>query len=84
MGRARKARDVALPTVMRKIVEHGLDDGGPLFALRQGSGAQLLAQHVDRHQRAVQLELPEGPAIAGIQTLHMRAHLVDRAGGIGA
>ena len=26
---------VALPTVMRKIVEHGLDDGGPLFALRK-------------------------------------------------
>jgi A/G-specific adenine glycosylase len=25
---------VALPTVMRKIVEHGLDDGGPLFAAR--------------------------------------------------
>jgi A/G-specific adenine glycosylase len=23
---------VALPTVMRKIVEHGLDEGGPLFA----------------------------------------------------
>jgi A/G-specific adenine glycosylase len=28
---AQKLRDVALPTVMRKIVEHGLDDGGPLF-----------------------------------------------------
>jgi A/G-specific adenine glycosylase len=27
-------RDVALPTVMRKIVEHGLDEGGPLFAAR--------------------------------------------------
>jgi A/G-specific adenine glycosylase len=26
-----KLRDVALPTVMRKIVEHGLDAGGPLF-----------------------------------------------------
>ncbi len=26
-----KLRDVALPTVMRKIVEHGLDEGGPLF-----------------------------------------------------
>jgi A/G-specific adenine glycosylase len=25
-------RSVALPTVMRKIVEHGLDDGGPLFS----------------------------------------------------
>jgi hypothetical protein len=30
-----KLRDVALPTVMRKIVEHGLDEGGPLFALRK-------------------------------------------------
>ena len=46
--------------------------------------AHLLAQHVDRHQRAFDLELPEGPAIAGIQPLHMRAHLMDRAGGIGA
>jgi A/G-specific adenine glycosylase len=23
---------VALPTVMRKIIEHGLDEGGPLFS----------------------------------------------------
>ncbi len=30
-----KLRDVALPTVMRKIVEHGLDDGGPLFSSRK-------------------------------------------------
>jgi len=28
-------REVALPTVMRKIVEHGLDGGGPLFSLRK-------------------------------------------------
>jgi A/G-specific adenine glycosylase len=28
---AAKLREVALPTVMRKIVEHGLDQGGPLF-----------------------------------------------------
>jgi A/G-specific adenine glycosylase len=27
--------NVELPTVMRKIVEHGLDEGGPLFALRK-------------------------------------------------
>lgn len=27
---AGQLRDVALPTVMRKIVEHGLDEGGPL------------------------------------------------------
>ena len=26
-----KLREVALPTVMRKIVEHGLDEDGPLF-----------------------------------------------------
>ena len=25
-------REVALPTVMRKIVEHGIDEGGPLFS----------------------------------------------------
>ncbi|HEY1877037.1 MAG TPA: A/G-specific adenine glycosylase [Rhizomicrobium sp.] len=31
---AEKLRDVALPTVMRKIVEHGLDLGGPLFAAK--------------------------------------------------
>ena len=30
-----KLRDVALPTVMRKLVEHGLDEGGPLFDLRK-------------------------------------------------
>jgi A/G-specific adenine glycosylase len=29
-----KLGDVALPTVMRKIVEHGLDEGGPLFAAK--------------------------------------------------
>ncbi|MEO8894923.1 MAG: NUDIX domain-containing protein, partial [Rhizomicrobium sp.] len=28
---AANLRDVALPTVMRKIVEHGLEEGGPLF-----------------------------------------------------
>jgi A/G-specific adenine glycosylase len=27
-----KLKDAALPTVMRKIIEHGLDEGGPLFA----------------------------------------------------
>jgi len=29
--------DAALPTVMRKIVEHGLDEGGPLFASQESS-----------------------------------------------
>ncbi|HVV26710.1 MAG TPA: A/G-specific adenine glycosylase [Rhizomicrobium sp.] len=33
-------RRVALPTVMRKIVEHGLDDGGPLFAARPRRSAK--------------------------------------------
>jgi A/G-specific adenine glycosylase len=32
---AEKLRDVALPTVMRKIVEHGIADDGPLFYLRK-------------------------------------------------
>jgi A/G-specific adenine glycosylase len=32
---ADRLREVALPTVMRKIVEHGLDEGGPLFSLRK-------------------------------------------------
>jgi len=31
-------RAVALPTVMRKIVEHGLDNGGPLFSQKQVRG----------------------------------------------
>jgi A/G-specific adenine glycosylase len=34
---AEKLRAVALPTVMRKIVEHGLDEAGPLFAARKTS-----------------------------------------------
>jgi A/G-specific adenine glycosylase len=36
VARAR-LRDVALPTVMRKIVEHGLDEDGPLFAAQTSS-----------------------------------------------
>jgi A/G-specific adenine glycosylase len=32
---ADRLREVALPTVMRKIVEHGLDEGGPLFSSRK-------------------------------------------------
>ncbi len=34
---AEKLREVALPTVMRKIVEHGIDNGGPLFAAHTSS-----------------------------------------------
>jgi A/G-specific adenine glycosylase len=33
-----KLADTALPTVMRKIVAHGLDEGGPLFV--QASSAR--------------------------------------------
>jgi A/G-specific adenine glycosylase len=32
-------KDAALPTVMRKIIAHGLDEGGPLFAKREPSAA---------------------------------------------
>jgi A/G-specific adenine glycosylase len=32
--KADELHKVALPTVMRKIVEHGLDEGGPLFAAK--------------------------------------------------
>jgi A/G-specific adenine glycosylase len=32
-----KLHGVALPTVMRKIIEHGLDAGGPLFAAQTSS-----------------------------------------------
>jgi A/G-specific adenine glycosylase len=31
---AEQLRDVALPTVMRKIVEHGIDEGGPSLATK--------------------------------------------------
>ncbi len=32
-----KLREVALPTVMRKLIEHGLGHGGPLFAAQTSS-----------------------------------------------
>jgi A/G-specific adenine glycosylase len=34
-----KLKDAALPTVMRKIIAHGLDEGGPLFARPERSVA---------------------------------------------
>src|SRR5689334_5937616 len=46
--------------------------------------AELLAKNVDGDQRAALLEVPEGPAVAGIQSLHMCRDAVDRTGGIGA
>ena len=51
---ANNLRDVALPTVMRKIVEHGLDEGGPLFQKRlrptprANAGATGQSARVDR------------------------------------
>src|SRR5690606_10680980 len=39
-----------------------------------------LAQFVDRTQGAAVLEMPEAPAIAGVEILHGGAHAVDRAG----
>ncbi|HUO02787.1 MAG TPA: A/G-specific adenine glycosylase [Rhizomicrobium sp.] len=36
--------DVALPTVMRKIVAHGLDEGGPLFAQRPAKKPQAASR----------------------------------------
>ncbi|HEU0163208.1 MAG TPA: A/G-specific adenine glycosylase [Rhizomicrobium sp.] len=37
---AAKLGEVALPTVMRKIVAHGLDEGGPLFGARPRRSAK--------------------------------------------
>src|SRR3546814_5204609 len=42
-------------------------------------GAQLLAQHVNGDQLALDVEVPEGPAVAGRRALQMGADLVDRA-----
>lgn len=36
----RKLKDAALPTVMRKVIAHGLDEGGPLFSQAKSSGAK--------------------------------------------
>ncbi len=46
--------------------------------------AHLLAQDVDGLQLAVGLEVPIGPAVAGIEALHMGTDLVDRARGVAA
>ena len=42
-------------------------------------GADLLAQHINRDQLPIALELPVGPAIAGRRVFHRRAHLMDRS-----
>src|SRR5690606_7591813 len=41
--------------------------------------AGALAMHADLSEPAGALIVPEGPAIAGVQPLHMGAHAVDRA-----
>src|SRR5215469_1510726 len=46
-------------------------------------GAKLLPQQIDGHQLALDLKIPELPAIAGGSTLDMGADLVDRAAAIG-
>src|SRR5262249_14518812 len=46
-------------------------------------GAQLLAVVVDRHQTAVALDMPEGPAVACRGPLHLGADKMDRAAGLG-
>lgn len=51
---AENLREVALPTVMRKIVEHGLEEGGPLFqkrlrpTRRANAGAARQSARADR------------------------------------
>ena len=52
--------------------------------LRPAPPASADAAHRSAPARRSVFELPEGPAIAGIQALHMRAHAMDRAGGVGA
>ena len=48
------------------------------------TSAQTLTQHIDRRQRAVgQFEVPEGPAVARIEPLHMGTDAMDRAARIG-
>src|ERR1700722_3768296 len=42
-------------------------------------GAQTLAQQVDGYQRTVRFEMPERPAVAGIQSLNMGGDAMDRS-----
>src|SRR5579872_4346625 len=44
--------------------------------------AQALPENVDRNEGAVRLELPERPPVAGIDSLNMCSHSVNRSGGI--
>ena len=42
---------VALPTVMRKVVEHGLDQGGPLFAAKPRQTTKFVRQTSSARRR---------------------------------
>src|SRR6185437_5391616 len=46
---------------------------------RRHLGAHLRAQIVDQGQALRRFEMPEGPAVAGIEPLRQRSNLVDRA-----
>jgi len=48
---AEKLREVALPTVMRKIVEHGLDEGGPLFAAKPRQAQEIAQATISARRR---------------------------------
>ncbi|GBF27851.1 hypothetical protein MnTg02_02910 [bacterium MnTg02] len=54
-------------------------DIGRLFGccLQPQLHAGFLAQHINGDQLAIGLEVPEGPAVAGIGSLNVSAHLVD-------
>jgi A/G-specific adenine glycosylase len=43
--------NVELPTVMRKIVEHGLDAGGPLFAAKPRQKSKIAVQTSSARKR---------------------------------
>src|SRR5262245_18001742 len=42
-------------------------------------GPNLRAQHIDRDQTVGRLQMPERPAVAGLQALRQRADAMDRA-----
>src|SRR5262252_3995154 len=52
---------------------------GEIASARGHSGADLGAQLVDQLEAALGLDMPEGPAVAGLRSLRDRAHAVDRA-----
>ena len=73
----RDLHEAALPSVMRKVLAHALGK-------RLGLGHKLRPRAAWRNTSIgisvpFIFVLPEGPAVAGVGTLHMRADLVDRA-----